>query len=890
MLPFLVLFGDGSDSSLTKINQNAKSGDTGTLEKMIVANGKVAIDLDLNRLNGSGSGSKSRPMAVGFDIRPDAFFKVVVFNGEVRGPLPSSMEIISKKVDGLPARLRSAQLIIESLPWGGQFDLVVRDGNTGFVFFNVEGHTFDYDPSQRLFGINSGRLLISDEFAAELGRPSDARVVVGEISVTATMRTIEISEVDNGELRSAVLPAGTGVDPENGTTPGPDVIVGDLNGLAQFGSGNGTQVGLAVGTDSCNAGVVDLNWFALPSNDHPVIPQNIYRMSGGAANDERFEQIGQSSVKHAFTALTEDICGFGCNGVGGTRLGSGCSDPYVASLNATPSLGSRAWINPFTGAYPRGDSPTPPNNHTGHVHGSAPLHRILTNTTDLNTTLNPGATYYAEAQYVTPHEYAWCQANPGQCNMYNNVSYRRYNVSGTTCAAGSSNCYSFSPAAATVRTKSAVVAWPNATLVDFDPAPGVDGIGTVAYKVTNPSAGVWHYEYAVYNQNLDRAIRSFSVPVGSGAVLSNIGFHAPPQHPGWSADGTVGNTGYSSAPWTVTQGGGSITWSAETFAQNPNANAIRWGTMYNFRFDSDQPPVEVDGTLGFLKTGDPRIVRTVSPSGVATPTPTATPTSTPTTTPTATPTATPTPSAGFEGDVAPRPNGDNVVDATDVTQLRRFATGLDAPQVGTNEGTRADCAPLATNGDGTINSSDVIQGRRFATGLDPLASSGGPTVSTSGLPESISSVIDDVYAYFFGRKMQVGSEKALGAGQVTIPVALTPSGNEAATSFTLEYDGGKLSNPRVVLGDGAPGGATLTVNATEAGRIGVLIDSAETMTASSIPQRIVMVTFDVAAGASGATVIAVTDSLAARGTADSAGNLISVRYVDGVINISPEVK
>ena len=36
----------------------------------------------------------------------------------------------------------------------------------------------------------------------------------------------------------------------------------------------------------------------------------------------------------------------------------------------------------------------------------------------------------------------------------------------------------------------------------------------VAYKVTNPSAGVWHYEYAIYNENLDRAIQSFSVPLG----------------------------------------------------------------------------------------------------------------------------------------------------------------------------------------------------------------------------------------------------------------------------------------------------------------------------------------------------------------------------------------
>ena len=44
-------------------------------------------------------------------------------------------------------------------------------------------------------------------------------------------------------------------------------------------------------------------------------------MSGGAANNERFEQVGQSNVKHAFTALTGNICGLGCNGVGGANLG-----------------------------------------------------------------------------------------------------------------------------------------------------------------------------------------------------------------------------------------------------------------------------------------------------------------------------------------------------------------------------------------------------------------------------------------------------------------------------------------------------------------------------------------------------------------------------------------
>ena len=81
--------------------------------------------------------------------------------------------------------------------------------------------------------------------------------------------------------------------------------------MQQFGS-SGTQVGLAVGTTSCNNGDVDLNWFAMPNTDHPVIPQNLYRMSGGASNNDRFEQIGQSWLKHAFTALTGNACGFGC--------------------------------------------------------------------------------------------------------------------------------------------------------------------------------------------------------------------------------------------------------------------------------------------------------------------------------------------------------------------------------------------------------------------------------------------------------------------------------------------------------------------------------------------------------------------------------------------------
>ncbi|HEV7747791.1 MAG TPA: Calx-beta domain-containing protein [Pyrinomonadaceae bacterium] len=594
------LISTNSDKPLIRVNQ--QGADTGTLEKMIVANGTVAMDIDLNRM--SGGRSKFRDTTLRFDATPNSFFTILVFNDELRGLQRGSMTLIPQAEAKLPAALSASyhQLTVDSTAWGEPFELVVRDAKTGFVFFNVEGHQYDYAPNQKSLGINNGRLLLSKEFAAALGRPSATGSVVGSISITANMRPIEITQVVNGEPTSSVMPP---MEPSAGTVPGPDVIVGDLNGLQQFGS-SGTQVGLAVGTDSCNAGVVPLNWLALPANDHPVIPQNLYRMSGGASNTDRFEQIGQSNVKHAFTALQQNICGFGCNATASTTLGSGCSDPYVASLNAgtNNALGSRAWINPFTGAYPRGDSATPPNTHTSHSHTGV-SHRMVVEMADLNTTLNPGATYYAEAQYVTPHEYAWCQAHAGECNMGNNASYRQYSVTGTTS-------YTFSPVAATQRMKPAITAWTGASVKDFQPDPGNDGIAYIGYKVTNPSPGVWHYEYILYNQNLDRGMQSFSVPLGNGTV-SNAGFHGPPQHPGWTFDGTVGNTGYSSAPWPATQASNSITWSSETLAQNPNANAIRWGTLYNFHFDSDRAPQTVSATVGFFKTGAPIQVSVLAP-------------------------------------------------------------------------------------------------------------------------------------------------------------------------------------------------------------------------------------------------------------------------------------
>ena len=203
----------------------------------------------------------------------------------------------------------------------------------------------------------------------------------------------------------------------------------------------------------------------------------------------------------------------------------------------------------------------------------------------------------------------------------------------------------FRQSGSTVRMQPAIVAWmgTGATVNQVEPDPGNDGIWFMGYKVTNPSAGVWHYEYALYNMNLDRSIQSFSVPVG-GANISNIGFHAPPQEPGWANDGTFNNQGYSSTPWAVDSERRFDYLEHGNLCTNQNANAIRFGTLYNFRFDADQPPQAVNATVGFFKTGSPMMVAIQAPAGgTPTPTPTATATATPTATATATPRPTPTP-------------------------------------------------------------------------------------------------------------------------------------------------------------------------------------------------------------------------------------------------------
>jgi hypothetical protein len=414
--------------------------------------------------------------------------------------------------------------------------------------------------------------------------------VFGRISTKAGLAGIAIAAIAasaaaNGPNRPE--PQDLQGPDENPTAIGPDVIVGDLSDILRWG-GDATRQSYSVGTTSCNIGTMRLDWFS-NSNRKPVIGQNLYRYKV-VNGSGRFEQIGQSWLKHGFFALSQSLCSPCNDSTNGSQLGVGCSDPYSASLNGEQGrLGPRSHVNASTGFYPW------PFTNPGAGYMVPPAaeavfgRRLVVRNDDLNPALNAGARYFAEAQYVTGDEPAWG-------NNHNNVSYRRANVT------GSGTNFNIAFAAPTVRQNPAVYAWRDVIDSGVQIQEQIirnDGSMIVANNVTTLADGRFAYEYAIFNNTSDRAAGSFSVPVCDGATITDVGFTDVSYHSGEPQNST---------DWVVEIGNGRVTWrTAETFAQNPNANALRWGTMYNFRFISDRGPGTRAGqaNVGLFKPGSP---------------------------------------------------------------------------------------------------------------------------------------------------------------------------------------------------------------------------------------------------------------------------------------------
>ncbi len=369
---------------------------------------------------------------------------------------------------------------------------------------------------------------------------------------------------------------------------GTDLIVGDISAVGNFASEAGLEA-FSLGESVCNIGSQNASW-EHGTPQHPIAGQNMFRLKSG-----RFEQIGQAWVFHEFVALAQNLCGCTCNGQGGNMLGAGCSNPHTSGyLGLQENLGPKSEINAFAGTLP-----FPPSNPSF----SGPVaRRLQVKISDLDPAQNGGGLYFVEVQYVAAEDSAAGHRD-------NNASYRPANIS------GSGTTWNATLTGSTQREKPAIRAWkdhdPGA--VETDVKISGEGLLILAAKVTDLGDGFWHYEYALQNLNSDRSAGSFSIPVSPYAIVQNIGFNDVDYHSGEPYDGT---------DWTVTRGQDALTWSTIPFEVNPDANALRWGTLYNFRFDANVPPGTTDATIGLFKPGTPLSVsaETVGPGRVVAPT------------------------------------------------------------------------------------------------------------------------------------------------------------------------------------------------------------------------------------------------------------------------------
>ncbi len=381
----------------------------------------------------------------------------------------------------------------------------------------------------------------------------------------------------------AVMVAATASLTVGAGSTGPDVTVFSLPAAFNWGSSGGVR-GYSIGTTSCNIGDAPLNWCdngggcgaGTTDEDHPAIAQNLYRLKDG-----RFEQLGMSWLKHGFVSLNTSSAGCGdgsCDPppLGGNQLGVGCTDPYGSSKNGGRPLGRRSEVNATTGEFPFPYG-------TGGTESAPGDQRVKVLESELDPALNAGARYFLEGQYVAPDDAA-------AGNGLNNASYREVSVQ-----AGSFN---LSNVGSTVREVPAIAVWPvidpTVELVNADTATTPVERFHVARKVTTPSPGTWHYEYAIHNMNSDQGARSFTITFPGATTITNVGFRDVDHHSGEP---------YATTNWVSTVGANGVSWATDDFATNANANALRWATLFSFWFDANAGPGSVSHALGLFKSG-----------------------------------------------------------------------------------------------------------------------------------------------------------------------------------------------------------------------------------------------------------------------------------------------
>jgi hypothetical protein len=244
----------------------------------------------------------------------------------------------------------------------------------------------------------------------------------------------------------------------------------------------------------------------------------------------------------------------------------------------------------------------------------------------------------------------------------------------------------------------------------------------------------------------------------------------------------------------------------------------------------------------------------------------------------------------FEGDVWPRPNGDEAITVSDWVLEGRYVAGLDYP-TNASEFQRADCAPRATLGDGAITIIDWVQVGRYMAGLDPLTPAGGPTSPTpvpggmaaqKGAPSGLAKSDQ-------ARQVQVLGAVLLRGQPGAVSVNLSAQGNENALGFSLSFDPTGLTYTGASAGSSLKtAGATFMVNDTQAasGRLGFTLALQPGSSFTPGNQQLAIVNFSAGSAVSGNYPVALVSQPVTAQVSDPTASALAAGYINGTVLVS----
>jgi len=381
---------------------------------------------------------------------------------------------------------------------------------------------------------------------------------------------------------------GPGLLAQANAVAGTDVNLYDVGSSTIYGRRgpahpNG-EVGVGFGHSFCNAGTVHVPWATSPTTGgqmtdvHFKIAFLLARESDG-----RIVQVStpDSFVKHSRVTynLGSSQCGT-CQSGPSSTFRIGCYDAYSTGFNGDRfNLGPSSEIDPWLGSwepvgsyFDRGD---PAVAGTAATDGRQSLTTtqiqafdpVKNRVTVPEKELLMAGQFFGQVQLV-------CEGEP-VANRGNNLLSDRLNFTWTGTTWTTSNAGG--PVAGSVLNR-----WAGATLGLVGNGAD-DGRFLVAAKVTGPTNGVWHYEYAVHNIDNARGGASLRLPMHPSAIVSNVGFRDPDTN-------SLNN-------WTWSRSGGELAFLA---AAN---NSLDWNHLYNFWFDCTVGPASGAVTIDQARIG-----------------------------------------------------------------------------------------------------------------------------------------------------------------------------------------------------------------------------------------------------------------------------------------------